>query len=167
MKKRPKNKKELIIRPLLIALIAVLFLCTTSQAQPIKPNTSVSADYVRSLGTANAFLSAWKSRNVQNGLELISPALKNKISTDELNAYISGTSSPSHYAFEVGSGKKLKDGRYAFDAKLYEYYKAGTPESQSWDCPVLPKIVLVKTGVVDPKHRAGIWMIDELPKPCS
>ncbi|WYL98369.1 MAG: hypothetical protein HEQ19_01325 [Gloeotrichia echinulata CP02] len=166
MRKFKKFKK---FKPLLIAIIAVLFLCTTSQAQIARPVSTVpvNADYVRALFTADKFLSAWKTRNVKEGLTLVSSGLKGKISNDDLSAYISGTSSPSHAAFEVKSGKKLADGRYAFDVKLYEYLYSAIPESQTWKCPQSSRIVLVKIGVDDPKFRVGNWLVDQLPTSCE
>ncbi len=156
-------------KPLLIAIIAILCLCTTSQAQISKPvfTVAINADYVRALFTADKFLSAWKTRNVAEGLTLVSGAIKGKISHDDLSAYISGTSSPSHAAFEVKSGKKLADGRYAFDVKLYEYLYSATPESQAWKCPQSSRIVIVKIGVDNPKFRVGNWLVDELPTSCE
>lgn len=160
--------KRLKIEALLIAIVAVLVLSTTTQAQPARLSTApVNADYVRALFAADKFLYAWKTRNTQEGLALVSPALKSKKPNDELFSYISGTSSPSHAAFEVNSGRKLPDGRYAFDVKLYEYYYAATPESQMSKCPEASRIVLVKSGVSDTKFRVGNWLVDELPAPCE
>ncbi|BAY07812.1 hypothetical protein [Calothrix sp. NIES-2098] len=162
-------KKAHKLKALLMAAIALLFLCTTTQALPVKPitNTSVNPDYVRALFTADKFLYAWKTRNVQEGIPLVSPALKKKMSEDELTIYISGTSSPSHAAFEINSGKKLSNNRYAFDVKLYEYLYSATPESQSWKCPQSSRIVLIKTGVDSPKFRVGNWLVDALPATCE
>ncbi|OUL27701.1 hypothetical protein BV372_25675 [Nostoc sp. T09] len=164
-----KFKKLHKLKALLIAAIALLFLCTTTQAQPVKPvaNTSANPDYVRALFTADKFLYAWKTRNVTEGVTFVSPALKKKISNDELASYISGTSSPSHAAFEINSGKKISDSRYAFEVKLYEYLYSATPESQSWKCPQSSRIVLIKTGVDNPKFRVGNWLVDELPATCE
>ncbi|OUL24294.1 hypothetical protein [Nostoc sp. 106C] len=164
-----KFKKIHKLKALLIAAIALLFLCTTTQAQPVKPvaNTLANPDYVRALFTADKFLYTWKTRNVAEGIALVSPALKNKISNDELASYISGTSSPSHAAFEINAGRKLSDGRYGFEVKLYEYLYSATPESQSWKCPRLSRIVLIKTGVDNPKFRVGNWLVDELPATCE
>ena len=134
----------------------------------LQPLPTANVDYVRSLFAADKFLYAWKTRNTQEGLALVSPLLRSKKSEDELFNYISGTSSPSHAAFEVSSGKRLPDGRYSFDVKLYEYYYAATPEKQSWSCPPkLSRIVLSKSGVVDSKFRVGTWLVDELPQSCE
>ncbi|MBD2384816.1 hypothetical protein [Cylindrospermum sp. FACHB-282] len=163
MKKRQK------ISSLFIALIAVIFFCTTTQAQPVTPisTTSINADYVRALFTADKFLSAWKNRSVEAGIALLSPEVKKKVSNDELVNYISGTSSPSHAAFEIKSGRKIANNRYAFEVKLYEYLYSATPEAQTWDCPQSAKIILVKTGVDNPKFRVGNWLVNELPTPCE
>lgn len=162
-------KKRRKIRSLFIALIAVLFLCTTTQAQPVTPlsSTSINADYVRALFTADKFLSAWKNRNVEAGLALLSPEVKNKLPNDQLASYISGTSSPSHAAFEIKSGRRIANNRYTFEVKLYEYLHSATPESQTWNCPQSAKIILVKIGVDNPKFRVGNWLVNELPAPCE
>jgi hypothetical protein len=166
-----KRKRKFRIKPLFVVAIALVFLCTTAQAQtPVKmSNYSPNAEYVRVLSSANIFLSAWRDRNVEKGLEFVSPALKKKMSNDNLAAYISGTSSPSHSSFEVSSGKKLTDGRYSFDVKMFEYYKPGKPESQSWKCPQLSKILLVKTGSSEYNDniKHSNWMVDKLPEICE
>ena len=157
------------IRLLLIAVVIVLLSCTTTWAQSAKrlPTPSVNADYVRALFTADKFLDDWKTRNTQEGLALLSSALKSKKSNEELSSYISGTSSPSHAAFEINSGRRLPDGRYAFEVKLYDYYYAATPESQESKCPESSRIVLVKSEVSESKFRVGSWLVDQLPTPCE
>ena len=166
-----KRKKRFRIKPLFVVVIVLLFLCTTAQAQTPenRSNFSHTADYVRVLASANIFLSAWRDRNIEKGLEFVSPALKKKISNEDLAAYISGTSSPSHSSFEVSSGKKLKDGRYSFDVKMFEYYRPGKPESQSWKCPPVSTIILVKTGdsEYNEKIKHSNWMVDKLPEICE
>jgi hypothetical protein len=166
-----KRKKKFRIKALFVVAFALLFLCTTAQAQtPVKmSNYSPTADYVSVLSSANIFLSAWRDRNIEKGLEFVSPALKKKMSNEDLAAYISGTSSPSHSSFEVSSGKKLKDGRYSFDVKMFEYYRPGEPEFQSWKCPEFSTIVLVKIGSLESneKTKHSNWMVDKLPEICE
>ena len=86
-------------KPLLIAIIAILCLCTTSQAQISKPvfTVAINADYVRALFTADKFLSAWKTRNVAEGLTLVSGAIKGKISHD-----LKSSPLPAHQKQRVG-----------------------------------------------------------------
>lgn len=153
---------------LLIVTVILVFSSLITLAQPTRPKatTSINADYVRALFTANQFLYAWQTRNTEKGLALVSPTLKGKTTNDELFSYISGTSSPSHAAFEIHEGRALPDGRYAFATKLYEYYYAGTPESQIWKCPASSQIVVVKSRV-NGRFRVGDWLVDELPKGCD
>ncbi len=165
-----KIRKRLKLQQLFLAVMVVLLLCTTSQAQPAKKasSTSINADYVNSLSRANLFLVAWKERNVEKGLTLISPELKRKMSEEDLKTYLSGTPNPSDAAFEVNSGKRQPDGRYAFEVKSYEYLYSTPPESQSWKCPKSTKIVLVKVGNVEsPTIKMGNWLVDELPANCE
>lgn len=153
---------------LLIVTVILVFSSLITLAQPTrqKATASVNADYVRALFTANQFLYAWQTRDTEKGLALVSPALKSKTPNDELFSYISGTSSPSHAAFEIHEGRPLPNGRYAFATKLYEYYYAGTPESQAWKCPASSQIVVVKSRV-NGRFRVGDWLVDELPKSCN
>ncbi|MDZ8053493.1 MAG: hypothetical protein RMX68_022420 [Aulosira sp. ZfuVER01] len=164
-----KGKKVHKLKVLLVVAIALLFLCITTQVQAVKTvvNTSVNPDYVRALFTADKFLYTWKTRNVSEGITLVSPALRKKMSDEQLKIYISGTSSPSHAAFEIHSGRKLSNNRYGFEVKLYEYLYSATPESQNWKCPQSSRIVLIKTGVDSPQFRVGNWLVDELPKTCE
>lgn len=123
----------------------------------IQPNNQrADKDYALALSTANRFLSAWRDRDTDKGLPLLSSRLRKQRSTDELLNYISGTSNPYHTAYEVGRGQRLRDGRYAFEVKLYE-------------CVTFPKECFKdsytsRIVVVEESKGNGYWLVDELPK---
>lgn len=52
----------------------------------------------------------------------MSDRLRKLKSDEEWGDTICGMSNPHHQAFEVTNGKKLSDGRIAFDVQLYEHY---------------------------------------------
>jgi hypothetical protein len=109
-------------------------------------------DYVFALSTANRFLSAWQTRGEEAGLRLSSARLKRRFSEEGLRSWISGLSNPHNQAFEVGAGRLLLDGRYAFPVRLYTYYTDERLADRS-----APRQVIVARGTPE------TWLVDELP----
>jgi len=144
---------------LLCSFLLTLLISSVSSAQTALPN----ADYVKALDTADRFLYAWKNRDKETGLSLLSPELKTK----EMASYILGTSSPSHTAFEIGKGKLLPDGRYSFPANLYDYYYPHPPEKLSWKCPTKTEIIVARYGETGDRFKMGNWLVDQVPEPCD
>jgi hypothetical protein len=115
----------------------------------------VDTDYVLALSTANKFMEAWRSRDQDAGLALLSDELRaSRPELDWRNA-ISGPSNPHHQSYEIADGVRLPDGRLRFSVWLYHHYTGlrhllvprGKPE---W-------IVLIKTGQEE-------WKVDGMPQ---
>ena len=118
----------------------------------------VDQEYIFALSAANRFLSAWLYQDTTEGLALMSRSLRASYSTNELRTYLIGFSNPSHGAFEVGRGNRLRDGRFSFDVILYEVQWGKRIKSRRRR-PNVSKIVMVQIG--------SVWLVDQLPSTSS
>lgn len=109
---------------------------------------------IPALAVANRYLEAWRLRQGEVGLKLLSPRLRRSISRDDLLAEIVGLSNPHHAAYEVWGGRRVGRRGFAFSVRLYEDY-TGHPMSGSPPPP--SRIVLVETA-------GGDWQVDRLPR---
>lgn len=114
-----------------------------------QPNTP-PLDFLNALRTADTFAYAWAHRDAALGLTTLTPALRAK--ADDARAFFIGTSSPSHYAFEVGGGKLMKPKTYWFGITLYVTMTGGGLEQSRQPIP------LVLTQAAD-----GKWYVAALP----
>lgn len=112
-----------------------------------------NAHYVSALSIANQFLEAWRTRDLEQGLSVLSSTLRSSKSEDEWFILIVGTSNPHHQAYEIGPGRTLPQGRFAFDVWLYEQY-TGQGKDEPLERPK-PSTLILKQS-----KDAG-WVIDE------
>jgi len=113
------------------------------------------ADYVLALSAANEFFEAWRGRNPEKGIARLSPRLLQSEPRDAWFQAIVGCSNPHHAAYEICSGRRLPDGRFAFDVRLFEHY-TGFPVGGD-DVGKLESVKLVQI-------EQGDWRIDEVPQ---
>ncbi len=138
----------------ILTALLVSVACFAARRTAPKANADiVDQNYVLALSAANRFLFAWQTRDQTRGLALLSPGIRHRRTEEDLQTSISGMSNPHHEAYEVTSGKRLSDGRYAFEVRLYVHYTA-----EWWRAPgpKLSRIVLTKKGPEE-------WLVDELP----
>ena len=133
-------------------LVLVLFLPGIGLAKS-KPKTasSVDADYIAALATANRFLHAWQVQDHETGVLLLSDAAKQQTSEDRLDAFFS-LGDATEEGFEIARGKKLQSGRYGFPVVLWQTVSGKTSRLH----PRFSEIIVVRTGKDD-------WAIDKLP----
>jgi len=143
------------MRPICLLLSAVLFLAYPAPAQKSKGRAAagMGQDYVLALSTANHFLYAWATRNEADGLDMLSPKLKNKFPEEYLRSYISGVENPHHQAFEIGRGQRMPSGAFSFPVAMFEHY---TGQKETNEHPKPLRIVVIQSG---PES----WLVDELP----
>lgn len=84
-----------------------------------------SDDYLNALQVADDFAWAWAHRDASAGTKSIAPSLRSKLGETALGTYFQGTSSPQHWAFEIGPGTLIRAGTYRFGVRLYSYLPAG------------------------------------------
>jgi len=100
-------------RLLLIAACTSLLLSSaTAKTQRIP---SLDPNYLFALATANRYLQAWQSGDVEIGTALLTNHAKEKVTTDILEDIFS---TPGPLAYEIGRGKMVRHGRYAFPVVL-------------------------------------------------
>jgi hypothetical protein len=133
-------------------LAAILLLCVPlpsswggphrHSAKPTPPNDS---GYVFALGTADRFLHAWQTGDLETGMVLLSDHVRGSHTAETLEQLFS---SGSDRAYEIGRGKG-HPGRYRFPVVLVTKTSGGFHRSFS-------DIILVHTGKND-------WAVDKLP----
>jgi hypothetical protein len=129
-----------------------LALRAASRSAPAKA-AAFAADYAAALATADRFLQAWQAGDTENGIVLLSGHAKEKVSRESLEAFFSG-SAPE--AYEIGRGKPVRRGHYAFPVTLL-----GAPSAASAAKPGrlhrrFSSIIVLNTGNNE-------WAVDKLP----
>ena len=116
---------------------------------------TVHGDYIRALATADAFLDAWRMRDIAKARTFLSEgALRRYRPGDALDLYLGGPSNPHHAAFTIWNGRHLGKRRIAFSVLLYHDYTA-QPWTETWiGGPAT--ILLIQTGPWE-------WKVDRLP----
>jgi len=133
-----------------LAAILLLFLPLPSWSAGPSPHSAKPAalsdsGYVFALGTANRFLHAWQTGDLETGMVLLSDNARRSNNTEILEELFS---SGSDRAYEIGRGKG-HPGRYRFPVVLVT--KSGSGPHRTFS-----EIILVRTGKND-------WAVDKLP----
>jgi hypothetical protein len=102
-------------------------------------------DYVFALATANRFLRAWQSDDLETGMVLLSDRVRHSQSPEKFEQFFEG--SPDR-AFEIARGQGNR-GRYRFPVVLVTATGARLRRRSS-------EITVVNTGKND-------WVVDKLP----
>lgn len=133
-------------RLLLIAACTTLSLCSaTARTQRIAP---LDPNYLFALATANRYLQAWQSGDVEIGTALLTSHAKEKVTTDTLEGIFS---TPGPLAYEISRGKILRHGRYEFPVVL-----VGPAVASNRTRRRSSNIVVLNIGNND-------WVVDKLP----
>lgn len=132
--------------------LAALILCAALLPSPLaaktRPASALDSGYVSALATADHFLQAWQSGDVENGMVLLSSHAKETATTDVVERFFSN---PGPSAYEIERGKAVKRGRYEFPVVLVRVTaKNGRARRR------FTSIVVVNTGNND-------WAVDKLP----
>jgi hypothetical protein len=131
----------------LLLLLASTSLLLASSSAKTRPGADLDPGYLPALATADRFLQAWQSGDVENGMALLTSHAKEKVTTDLLEGFFSN---PSPSAYEIDHGKLLRPGRYEFPVVLL----GGTSNLHSHRR--FSSIIVVNTGHND-------WAVDKLP----
>jgi hypothetical protein len=116
-----------------------------SRPHSAKPTAINDSGYVFALGTANRFLHAWQTGDLETGMVLLSDHVRRSQNAETLEELFS---SGSDRAYEIGRGKG-HPGRYRFPVVLVTKTGGGLHRT-------LSEIILVHTGKND-------WTVDKLP----
>ncbi len=142
----------MVARVLTVAL--GLFVTSSVWAAPAKSRSAVA------LAVADAYLAAWRMRDVTRGAALLAPSFRARLSQDALESELSGLSNPHHSGYEVESGGWLGPNRYAVEVRRNEAY---TGIEDSGGSSSQERIVLVKA----PSGRWQIAAIGDTPRRAS
>ena len=107
--------------------------------------TPIDPDYVFALATANRFLHAWQSGDLETGMVLLSDRVRHSQDPEKLEQFFSGD---GDRAFEITRGQGNR-GRYRFATVLVTAEGARVRRRFS-------EIIVVNTGKND-------WVVDKLP----
>jgi hypothetical protein len=135
-----------------IRLAAFLFLLTVFSTTPVwarsnsHPANPSDPGYVFALATANRFLHAWQTGDLENGMVMLSDGIRHSQNADKLEQFFSNA---TDRAFEITRGHG-HPGRYSFPVVLV------TPRGSSHVMRRFSEIILVETGKND-------WVVDKLP----
>lgn len=130
-------------------LLLMLFLPLPGWGGPhrhsAKPAALSDSGYVFALGTANRFLHAWQSGDLETGMVLLSDNVRRSHNAETLEDLFA---SVSDRAYEIGRGQG-RPGRYCFPVVLVTKKNSALHR-------VFSEIIVVDTGKND-------WAVDKLP----
>ena len=140
----PHNRAVTLTSRLRVAILLGLALTATGlwAKQRTSRATPLDRDYVSALGTANRFLQAWQGQDHEAGLLMLTDTAK-KLSSEEKLEQLFSPGTPA--GFEIGRGRRLKDGRYSFPVTLFVRSRPRTSQ-----------IIVIKGGKDD-------WAVDRVP----
>jgi len=146
----------------LISIVAVCLAASGCDKRPAAPKSTTrpaesayTAEYVAALAAANTFCQAWKEGRYPEGKSLMTVRLVRQHPEPLIRTALTDSGNPRHAAFQIGRGKRLADGRYAFPVRLFFHYAGEYAERIEAPEPTL-------LLAVDPLGR---WRVDEFPIP--
>lgn len=145
-----KQKASLLTTKITWAAVLLLLLSIPSSAGATRKRHSSAAappdpDYVFALATANRFLHAWQTDDLETGMVLLSDRVRHSQDPEKFEQFFSGG---SDRAFEIVRGQKNR-ARYRFAIVLVT--SSGTRLRRRSS-----EIIVVNTGKND-------WVVDRLP----
>jgi len=137
---------------LILTFLVVCGVCGSAATRPSRTRSplSLGEDYVSALATANRFLHAWQSRDHETAILLLTDTAKQHCSEDCLEAFLS---SDPRGAYEIGRGRKLRTGRYAFPVTIFAASVGGR---RAFARPRYTELIVGRAG----KHD---WAVDRVP----
>jgi len=142
----PQRNPRALIRIFLASLLLLPAVPSRAKSRPATP--PVDRDYTAALATADRFLQAWQTRDSESGISLLTDQARRRTDENSLQHFFATGDLQS--SFEIGHGKRLATGRYAFPVSLFHN------QQRRWTRPQISTLVVVRAG----KHD---WAIDKLP----
>ena len=153
-----RNHLNLILA--LVACCAVLgaFGCEDSNSPGPAGNAAQSKydeSYTSAVAVADMFCEAWRNRDATQARRLMTKRMNRDVSDERLRDAIVGHTNPSHASYEVFNGKKLAEGCYQFDVRLFFQFRGGHSDRLEHS---LDKIVIAR-------ESSGVLRVDGFPMP--
>jgi hypothetical protein len=117
--------------------------------------TRYNEAYAGALAAVDDFCQAWVKGDAVAGRALLSVRMQRRYPDQLLGDVIAGSGNPRHAAYEIHNGRRLGDGRYAFDVRLFFCYSG--VHGDKLESPLEQAIVA--------QDDAGRWRIDAFPIP--
>lgn len=136
---------------LLFTTIAPVSAWSRSRPNPDQHSDVSDPAYVAALATANHFLHAWQTADVEAGMVLLSDHIRHSQNADEVEAFFSGARSGTHFndrAFEITRGHG-HGGRYNFPVVLVTTQGSHLRRKFS-------EVTVLNNGMND-------WVVEKLP----
>jgi hypothetical protein len=128
---------------LIISMLLPVTVWAKAKRQPAPPD----AASIAALATANHFLRAWQTGDIETGLILLTDDARRGSSEDALRIYFAN---PLIRAFEVHRGRPLRPGKFSFPVVLLESSDPKRTRRRYSD------VIVIDTGKSD-------WAVDKLP----
>jgi hypothetical protein len=144
----PERAYRRLLIPIVLAICATFSVNTSAATRRVRIQTILDDDYISALTVANHFLHAWQNRDQETVALLLTDAAKQGCSETHLDSFLSSDSR----AYEVGRGKKLPGGRYAFPITIF----APLSNNRRSARPHYTELIVARTAKND-------WAVDKLP----
>lgn len=132
-----------------LAIFLVANMPSSASTRPHKPAPkpqALPADYGPALAAANHFLEAWRIADLEIGMSLLSPRVREKTPERDIQKLFANFEGN---AYEIARGKPLHPGSYEFPIVLMG------PPGKEQASRRTSTLTLVKTG--------NDWLVDNLP----
>jgi hypothetical protein len=116
-----------------------------ARAKP-KPG-KVDRVYCSALAAADRFLHDWQAQDAEDGLTMLTDGAKRHWSEDRLQEFFSPGEDA---AYQIGGGRRLSTGRYAFSVTLLDETGGDKVRKRS------SEIIVMRSGTRE-------WTVDRLP----
>jgi hypothetical protein len=141
-------KIRLSANPLLLTVLLIVFISPSwagSHSHRAKQENPTDPGYVLALATADRFLHAWQTGDIENGMVQLSDKVRRSENADKVEQFFSDA---KDRAFEITRGNG-QPGRYHFPVVLV--WTRGSRITRR-----VSELILVETGKND-------WVVDKLP----
>jgi hypothetical protein len=144
----PERAYLRLLIPIVLAVCVTFSVNTSAATRRVRIQPLLDDDYVSALTVANHFLHAWQNHDQETVVLLLTDAAKQRCSETHLDSFLSSGSR----AYEVGRGRKLPGGRYAFPITIFAPLSNNHRSSR----PHYTELIVAQT----PKND---WAVDKLP----
>lgn len=143
-----KRNRLLVFTCRLAAWLLSVSIALTAGSTKAKPPATLDPEYGPALATADHFLQAWQSADIENGMALLTERAKENMNRDDLDNFFLNESA---IAYAIDHGKAVKRGRWEFPVLLIVANAKDHRSRRRFST-----IVVVNTG-----HDE--WAVDKLP----
>ena len=146
-------KEWSLITATLIGLLAAGGCEKPAEHASTQPSEPDPAEYAASLAAADAFCHAWRTGDVDTARGLLDGRLIRKHPEKHIRGVLGSQGNPRHAGFELWGGKRLSDGRYRFQVRLFYAYAGQSADRMESSTDV----------IVLGSDDTGTWHVEQFP----